>query len=90
MRNKSLVALVMLLFTVSFAALGFAGDDITGQVVKVEGATVSVKQADGSITKAEAGGMDLKEGDTVTVKSGKVVKKDATAKKAKKKVMEGC
>lgn len=91
MRKRILIVSVMLMFIASFVTLGMASDEITGQVTKVEGKVISVKQADGSIVKAEIGdGMDLKEGDTVVVKDGKVIKKDGAEKKSKRKVIEGC
>lgn len=40
MKNKSLVALTILLFIVSFISFGFAGDEINGQIIKIDGKTL--------------------------------------------------
>lgn len=85
MKNKSLVALTILLFIVSFVSFGFAGDEITGQIIKIDGKTVTIKESDGKTVQAEVTSeVELKKGDMVTIKDGIAVKA------AKKKIIEGC
>ncbi len=78
--KKYLVMIVVIIFTLTVAGLGFAAD-MKGAVTKIDGSKITVKGADGKETTVEGDAKGMKVGDKVTVKDGKVMKK---------KAIEGC
>ena len=78
--KKYLVMIVVIIFTLTIAGLGFAAD-MKGSITKIDGSKITVKGADGKETTVEGDAKGMKVGDKVTVKDGKVVKK---------KAIEGC
>ncbi|MBF0559458.1 MAG: hypothetical protein HQL08_11845 [Nitrospirae bacterium] len=85
MRMKSIIALlVAVVFTLGMVSFTFAAD-VKGTVTKVEGKSLTVKDAAGKETKVECSNAgDVKVGDMVDVKDGK-----ATKEAAKKKSSSG-
>ncbi len=85
---KKIIALVVaLIFALGIAAVSFAGE-MMGTVTKVDGAKITIKDDKGKETMVEDKmAKDIKVGDKVTVKDGKVMK---AAEKPKKKKIEGC
>ena len=78
--KKYLVMIVVIIFTLTIAGLGFAAD-MKGSITKIDGSKITVKGADGKETTVEGDAKVMKVGDKVTVKDGKVMKK---------KAIEGC
>jgi flagellar hook assembly protein FlgD len=78
--KKYLVMIVVIIFTLTIAGLGFAAD-MMGSITKIDGSKITVKGADGKETTIEGDAKGMKVGDKVTVKDGKVMKK---------KAIEGC
>jgi type 1 fimbria pilin len=78
--KKYLVMIVVIIFTLMIAGLGFAAD-MKGSITKIDGSKITVKGADGKETTVEGDAKGMKVGDKVTVKDGKVMKK---------KAIEGC
>lgn len=78
--KKYLVMIVVIIFTLTIAGLGFAAD-MKGSITKIDGSKITVKGADGKETTIEGDAKGMKVGDKVTVKDGKVMKK---------KAIEGC
>jgi uncharacterized protein YacL len=80
--KKILVLLIALVFTLGVVGLSFAAE-VKGTVTKIEGKKITVKDAAGKETTVEVKAVpkDLKIGDTVTIKDGKVTKEAAPAKK---------
>lgn len=78
--KKYLVMIVVIIFTLTIAGLGFAAD-MKGSITKIDGSKITVKGADGKETTVESDAKGMKVGDKVTVKDGKVMKK---------KAIEGC
>ena len=78
--KKYLVMIVVIIFTLTIAGLGFAAD-MKGSITKIDGSKITVKGADGKETTVEGDAKGMKVCDKVTVKDGKVMKK---------KAIEGC
>ncbi|MGO9378302.1 MAG: selenite/tellurite reduction operon protein ExtJ [Dissulfurispiraceae bacterium] len=78
--KRYLVLIVVIIFTLTVASLGFAAD-MKGAITKIEGNKITVKGADGKEETVMGDAKGLKVGDKVTVKDGKVMKK---------KAIEGC
>jgi outer membrane lipoprotein SlyB len=85
--KKTLALVVALIFALGIAAVSFAGE-MMGTVMKVDGAKMTIKDDKGKETMVEDKmAKDIKVGDKVMVKDGKVTK---AAEKPKKKKIEGC
>ncbi|HSB51490.1 MAG TPA: hypothetical protein VLD40_02420 [Dissulfurispiraceae bacterium] len=85
--KKILALVVALIFALGIAAVSFAGE-MMGTVMKVDGAKMTIKDDKGKETMVEDKmAKDIKVGDKVMVKDGKVTK---AAEKPKKKKIEGC
>ncbi len=89
--KRILALIVAVVFALGMVTMGFAGEapkEIKGTVSKVDGAKITVKDDKGKETTVEdKTAKDIKAGDKVTVKDGKVMKEAAPAKKKKP---EGC
>ena len=86
MKMKSILALLIaIVFALGVVGLAFAAD-VKGTVTKIDGKKITVKDDKGKETTVEADAKDVKVGDKVDVKDGKVMKEAAK----KKKVIEGC
>ena len=84
MKMKAILALmVAIVFTLGIAGMSFAAD-VKGTISKIDGKKVTVKDTAGKETTVESDAKDLKVGDSVEVKSGKI------EKAKKKKAIEGC
>jgi hypothetical protein len=84
MKTKAILALmVAMVFTLGVVGMSFAAD-VKGTISKIDGKKITVKDAAGKETTVESDAKDLKVGDSVEVKGGKI------EKAKKKKAIEGC
>jgi Cu/Ag efflux protein CusF len=78
MLKRSIVLVMAVLFTLGSVGLCFAAGDIKGTVSKIEGDQITILDAAGNEAKIkvedQATLKDLKIGDKVSVKDGKVTK----------------
>lgn len=92
MRAKRVLALVVALaFAVGSAGIAFAAD-LKGTVTKIDGKMITIRDAGGKEVTAEADAAgikpgEIKPGDLVEVRDGKVHK---VAAEKKKRAIEGC
>jgi outer membrane lipoprotein-sorting protein len=96
--KRILALIVAVVFALGMATMGFAAEapkEMKGTVTKVEGAKITFKDDKGKETTVEdKAAKDIKAGDKVMFKDGKVTKEAAKAAapadKPKKKKVEGC
>jgi len=82
MKTKKLIILLMAaIFTLGVAGLSFSAEEIKGVVSKIEGDKLTILDDKGKQTTSRVGDpmilKDLKVGDRVLVKDGKVTKEGA-------------
>jgi outer membrane lipoprotein SlyB len=91
--KKILALVVAMIFALGIVTVSFAAET-KGTVTKVDGAKITIKDDKGKETTVEdKTAKDIKAGDKVVVKDGKVTKEAAPAAKPeapKKKKVEGC
>jgi outer membrane lipoprotein SlyB len=73
--KRIVMTIVVVIFTLAIAAVGFAGETVKGTVTKVDGDTITVKAADGKELTGKGDGKSIKVGEKVYVHDGKVKKK---------------
>lgn len=79
--KKSLMALVVLVFTLSFAVFCFAAEDTAGIISKIQDKQITIQDAAGQDKKIEISDPDtlknLKVGDKIAMQDGMLIKKVA-------------
>lgn len=83
MKRKILVLVITLIFSLGVSVLAFAGEAITGKLMKIEEKKLTVQTKDKKEVTAEVNTIEgtLKTGDNIIIKDG-------VAKR--KKIIEGC